>query len=61
MNPLQPTWIVQSTVSIRVALLVRSAEVNLLFNRFVYLLMNVFFSFFTAAQLEGGGKKEGGE
>jgi hypothetical protein len=42
---LQTTWIERSTVSSRVALLLRSAEVKLLFNRFVQLRLDLF-SFF---------------
>ena len=44
-NPLQTTWIERSTVSSRVALLLRSAEVKLLYNRFVQLRLD-FLSFF---------------
>lgn len=36
----------QGGVSSRVALLLRSAEAKLLFNRFVHLMMNVFFFFY---------------
>ena len=36
MNPLQTTWIEQSAVSSRVALLLRSTEAKLAFNRFVH-------------------------
>jgi len=41
-NPLQTTWMERGTVSSRVALLLRSAEVKPLFNRFVQQLLNLF-------------------
>jgi hypothetical protein len=41
-NPLQTTLIEQSIVSSRVALLLRSAEIKLLFSRFVFKTFPIF-------------------
>ena len=43
-NPLQTTLIEQSIVSSRVALLLRSAEIKLLFSRFVFKKHFLFFN-----------------
>jgi hypothetical protein len=51
-NPLQTTWMERGTVSSRVALLLRSAEVKPLFKRFVQLeKLNLYFIFIHAVTL----------